>query len=41
MEAKHFFLKECYLQKTNHYDALELLANDTYKKYIELWCIFR
>lgn len=37
MKAKHFFLKECYLQKTNHYDALELLANDTYKKYIELW----
>ena len=37
MGSKHYFLKECYLQKTNHYDALELLADDTYKKYLELW----
>lgn len=35
METTHLFLKNCFLLKTNHYDALELLANKKGKELLE------
>lgn len=31
MNTNHLFLVDCFLQQTNHFEALELLANDPQK----------